>query len=414
MDILELFIASLLLFLLFLWFFVRPMSVLVSGLFKKKKERTLHYGTGVSVIVPCHNEADTIEKTVVSILNQNLKIPLEVILIENNSTDNTYFVIQQLSTKYPQVVPLSIATPRAHNPISFSLNHGINHCKYDIVVRLDADTELAPTSIQKAIAPIINGDASTTATNIRLSNLKENLLTRLQGLDYYFSMELDRRSQRLYNGVLCCSGAMQVFKLSDLREIGGYNNQKDMGEDMEITFRMHDKGKVEMTPEAIAFTDVPHTIKSLIHQRAWWMKIGIVTTYMHKKKIGKKYGRKGMFGLVALPIKVFTTFQGLIGVVIKLIGALILSQTNTGGDFISGFLWFSILHIGLNLFSLLTIAPVTHSKQGLGQWYLLPIYSLIYQPFLAVIRAYAVLQGILLILRMKKIYPSTTSADYVK
>jgi cellulose synthase/poly-beta-1,6-N-acetylglucosamine synthase-like glycosyltransferase len=408
---LELSIAIFLLFFSFLWFVVRPTSVLVSGLLQKKEKKEVSSLScnGVSVIVPCHNESETIEKTVISILNQDIDFPMEVILIENNSTDNTYEVIQQLSNKYPQLVPLSIATPRGLNPISFSLNHGIAHCKYDMVVRLDADTELAPDSIRKAIKPIMDGTTTTTATNVRITNLHDNLLTRLQGLDYYFSMEMDRRSQRLYNGVLCCSGAMQVFKLSDLKEIGGYNNNKHIGEDMEITFRLHDKGKVEMTPEAISYTDAPNTLKSLIYQRAWWMRIGIVTTYIHKRKIGKKYGRKGMLGLVALPIKVLTTFQAFIGIIIKAIGAVILPQTNTMVEIVNGFMWLSVVHIGLDIFIFLIIAPVAYNKQGLGQWYLLPFYSLIYQPFLAIVRAWAVIQGIGLIVKMKRSIPVSVS-----
>ncbi|MGM7720558.1 glycosyltransferase [Metabacillus sp. Hm71] len=404
MDILELLLTICILSFSCLWFVIRPVAVLISGLLSKKKHNQINHVKceGVSVIVPCHNEAETIEKAVTSFLNQDIDHPMEVILIENNSTDNTFQVIKSLSQKYPQVIALSMVTPRGLNPISFSLNHGIDHCKYDIVVRIDADTELAPDSIRKAIEPVINGKAVTTATNVRVSNLKDNLLTRLQGIDYYFSMEMDRRSQRLYNGVLCCSGAMQVFRLSDLRDIGGYDTRKDIGEDMEITFRLHDKGKVEMTPEAVSYTDAPNTIKSLVHQRLWWMRIGIVTTWIHKQMIGKKYGRKGMLGLVALPIKVITTFQAFVGIIIKLIAAMIVPQTDTILEVVNGFLWFSALHVGLDLFAFLVVAPIVHNKQGLGQWYLLPVYSLIYQPFLAMIRALAVIQGIVIVGKLKR------------
>jgi poly-beta-1,6-N-acetyl-D-glucosamine synthase len=387
-----------------IWLLGRPAAVLIHGLINNKKQEMVSKPielSGVSVIVPCHNESETIEETVKSILSQKLDCALELILIENNSTDATYDVIKELAHKDTQVIATTMRTPKGLNPISYSLNHGLSLCKYPIVIRIDADTKLAnDQSLMRAIEPVRSGRAVTTATNVRVNNLKQNILTRLQAIDYYLSMEMDRRSQRLYNGVLCCSGALQVFRLKDVLDIGGYSTKNHIGEDMEITFRLHQKGKVEMTPEAVSYTDVPPTIKELIKQRLWWMRIGIITLFIHKKAIGNKnYGRKGMLGLVALPIKLITTFQAFIGIILKAATSVLLPQTESITEVLTGYAILSMIHISLVAIMMILVAPVAYDRQGVGQWYLVPLFSLVYQPFLAIVRTWAIIQALIILAR---------------
>lgn len=53
---------------------------------------------GVSVVVPCYNCENFINKTVNSLLNQTI-LPKEIILIDDNSSDNTIKVIKELEDK---------------------------------------------------------------------------------------------------------------------------------------------------------------------------------------------------------------------------------------------------------------------------------------------------------------------------
>jgi cellulose synthase/poly-beta-1,6-N-acetylglucosamine synthase-like glycosyltransferase len=57
------------------WFLGRPLAVLISGLKKRPAGdplRVVEEITGISIIVPCHNEEKLIEKTVASLMSQNL------------------------------------------------------------------------------------------------------------------------------------------------------------------------------------------------------------------------------------------------------------------------------------------------------------------------------------------------------
>ena len=63
------------------------------------------YHPFVSVLIPCHNEHEVIEKTVENVLNLDYK-DFEVILIDDRSEDDTALIIENLAKKYDKVQAL--------------------------------------------------------------------------------------------------------------------------------------------------------------------------------------------------------------------------------------------------------------------------------------------------------------------
>jgi glycosyltransferase involved in cell wall biosynthesis len=88
----------------------------------------------VSIICPILNEEKYMRFFLESILHQTLKIDYEVILIDGISTDRTREIVHDYLLKYPNLSLLD-------NPCRFTphaLNIGIDNCKGDMVVRVDA------------------------------------------------------------------------------------------------------------------------------------------------------------------------------------------------------------------------------------------------------------------------------------
>lgn len=87
----------------------------------------------VSIVIPAHNEARHIKACLDSIARQSVA-PLEVILVDNNSTDQTAV----LAREYPFV-----RVVRAQQQgIVFARNMGFDAAKGDIIGRIDADIVL--------------------------------------------------------------------------------------------------------------------------------------------------------------------------------------------------------------------------------------------------------------------------------
>jgi cellulose synthase/poly-beta-1,6-N-acetylglucosamine synthase-like glycosyltransferase len=386
------------------WFIVRPLLVLVFGLMKKKKivQKSYHQGKGVSVVIPCHNEEKIIANTLLSVLKQEVTTDLEIIVVENNSTDQTFEVIQQLANKFPQIKPYSISIPRYKedgtriNPISYAVNFGVKKAVFPIVLRLDGDTQLGePHVLTKMIRPILNKEAVLSACTVGVENNNENIITRLQTIEYFLSMEVDRRAQQLIQTLMCASGAMQAFCKETFLAVGGYTDNIHVSEDMDLTLKMHRCGGVKLVEDAIVFTDVPNNPKLLMKQRIWWTYIGMICTYQHKKGLyNKEYGKFGLVGFIGLPLKIFLSFQAIIGLIMR--GILTVSSVFSGAttDIFQTFIVVSLIHVALDAFSVLVCIPVAKNKQAVSSLWLIPIFTLIYGPLLNFVKLYAVISGI--------------------
>lgn len=107
----------------------------------------------LSVVIPAYNE----EATLVAIINKILSIPhlLEVVIVDDGSTDNTYPLAQQLAKDYEmiQVIRQENAGKTA------ALRAGFARTRGAIVIVQDADLEYDPDEIGNVIEPILSGKA---------------------------------------------------------------------------------------------------------------------------------------------------------------------------------------------------------------------------------------------------------------
>jgi glycosyltransferase involved in cell wall biosynthesis len=108
----------------------------------------------LSVVVPAYNE----ESTLAEIIRRLLVLPevLEVIIVNDCSSDNTAAIADQLAADHPQIRV-------AHHPVNKgkteALKTGFALTKGEIVIVQDADLEYDPAEIAEVIAPIIDGEA---------------------------------------------------------------------------------------------------------------------------------------------------------------------------------------------------------------------------------------------------------------
>jgi cellulose synthase/poly-beta-1,6-N-acetylglucosamine synthase-like glycosyltransferase len=100
--------------------------------------------SGLSIVIPAHNEATVIARTLNSILSNKLDRPLQVIVVANGCTDDTAGVVRGFGDR----VEL-IDTPTGNK--SNALNLGDRAARYDLRAYLDADIELSPDALQKVV-----------------------------------------------------------------------------------------------------------------------------------------------------------------------------------------------------------------------------------------------------------------------
>ena len=97
----------------------------------------------ISIIIPAHNEAHFIGLTLQSLVEQTL-LPKQIIVVNDNSTDNTKKVVEGFTEKHSWISLINITSSDRHLPgskIINAFNKGLNRLDntYDIICKFDAD-----------------------------------------------------------------------------------------------------------------------------------------------------------------------------------------------------------------------------------------------------------------------------------
>jgi biofilm PGA synthesis N-glycosyltransferase PgaC len=232
--------------------------------------RSMRPTRALTVLVPAHNEEERIADTLLYLSRQDYDGPLDVIVIDNASTDQTIAVVGAAASQYGLTVTcIGEATPGK----SYALNTGLAAVTTDVVVTLDADTALHPSAMRQLVARYETSpdDVTAVAGAILVRNSRDNMWTRMQEWDYFLGIASIKRMQGLYQGTLVAQGAFSLYETEAVREVGGWPDA--IGEDIVLTWRlMHLNRRVYFEPTAVAFTAVPAALRHFTRQRARWAR----------------------------------------------------------------------------------------------------------------------------------------------
>ncbi|NLI31449.1 MAG: glycosyltransferase [Deltaproteobacteria bacterium] len=113
--------------------------------------------TSLSVVVPCYNEARTLESCIRRLLDiQDEDLSLEIILVDDKSEDASLTIADSLAAERPEIVVLRHERNRGKGA---ALRTGFARARCEIVAIQDADLEYNPAELRKLINPILRGDA---------------------------------------------------------------------------------------------------------------------------------------------------------------------------------------------------------------------------------------------------------------
>ncbi|MBE0686395.1 MAG: glycosyltransferase family 2 protein, partial [Anaerolineaceae bacterium] len=109
----------------------------------------------VSVIVPCYNEENTLESCISKVLDiEDDELKLQLIIVDDCSTDGSYEVANQLALRYPQILVLRQSKNSGKGA---AIRAGIEKARGHFVAIQDADLEYDPKDLKKLIKPLKEG-----------------------------------------------------------------------------------------------------------------------------------------------------------------------------------------------------------------------------------------------------------------
>lgn len=110
----------------------------------------------LSIIVPVFNEEATVQQMLESLLRVSLPIEMEVLIVDDASTDKTAFIIQQLMNSDDRLRYFQHATNRGKGA---AIHTGAESALGTIILIQDADLEYDPNDIPGLLAPVLSGHA---------------------------------------------------------------------------------------------------------------------------------------------------------------------------------------------------------------------------------------------------------------
>jgi glycosyltransferase involved in cell wall biosynthesis len=101
----------------------------------------------ISILVPCYNQGIYLKETIQSALASSYR-PLEILIINDGSTDNSLELAQELENQHPEVRVLD----QANAGVTKARNAGIAAAQGEYLLPLDGDDLISPAYIQQGLA----------------------------------------------------------------------------------------------------------------------------------------------------------------------------------------------------------------------------------------------------------------------
>jgi cellulose synthase/poly-beta-1,6-N-acetylglucosamine synthase-like glycosyltransferase len=347
---------------------------------------------GVTIIVPAWNEERIIVETVRSALAVDYP-RFSVIVVDDGSTDSTLmrlataFRLVPAELEYRPALPTSPARSFYSNPHiphllvvhkerggkPDALNTGINLCRTPYFCCLDADCILEPEALLRLMDPVLNSPKEIVVSGgiVRIINgslgsngqivkvgLPRTSLERFQVVEYLRSFLTGRNGWSLLGGTVIVSGALALFQLKAVMEVGGFSADT-VTEDMDLIITLRrwaatkrgDTG-FSFTSDPVCWTECPSTFSMLNRQRRRW-QLGLCQC-LRKHRAMLFRPRYGVVGLFSLP---FHLYVEALGTVVEFLGYLLVPLSFLGG-LISPALLILFILLGLAYGGFLSVGAV--------------------------------------------------------
>jgi cellulose synthase/poly-beta-1,6-N-acetylglucosamine synthase-like glycosyltransferase len=238
----------------------------------------------VSILIPGHNEADSIEQCVLSLREQTFQ-DFEVICVSDGSTDDTYAIMKRLQRegKVDKIANCAIRGGKAS-----AINLGMRLAAGDIVIVIDCDCSFDRTAIEEMIRLFADPTMGAVGGSVLVRNGEASLTASLQAIEYMISIQLGRAAMDAVGQLAIISGAFGAFRREAFMKVGMMD--QGPGEDGDITMRLRLAGyRIGFAIRAIAYTDVPVHMFNLIKQRQRWERD---TLWIKLRKYGRTLNPK--------------------------------------------------------------------------------------------------------------------------
>jgi len=260
----------------------------------------------VSVIIPIYNQEALITDVIDAVFASTYP-NIEVVAVNDGSTDDTRTVLDALTMEYPnfKVIDRPNGGKRAAIATGFYASQG------KVIVLIDSDSVIDEYAIEEFMKtfgadPHVGGVVG----NGKVLNANSNVLTKLQDAWYDYAFNIQKTTESIFGTVLCCSGCLAAYRreaiapyipfwayaeaqkrddgalathamapprlkskiplLSQklMKSMASYDDSEDRG----LTANTLIEWATVYVPTAVVYTEVPENLRSYFRQQTRWKK----------------------------------------------------------------------------------------------------------------------------------------------
>jgi cellulose synthase/poly-beta-1,6-N-acetylglucosamine synthase-like glycosyltransferase len=302
----------------------------------------------VSIIVPMHDEAPVASKVLDALLASNYPHHLlEIIPVDDQSSDATPALIYEYSQKYPFIRPIyNLSGERGKGA---ALNRALRFAANEIVLVFDADYTPGRDLIRELAMAFIDPEVGAVMGRVIPRNSDVNLLTRLLSFERTGGYQVDQQARYNLDLFPQYGGTVGGFRRSVVLAMGGFN-VLTLAEDTDLTVRLFIEGwRVLYANGAECYEEVPESWDARFrqlrrwargHNRAFFANIGPLMRSRKLSAAQKADGALLLFIYTVPPIllsgiaaNALLFFMGAIPVVPGIIFAFLVVGYNAFGNF---------------------------------------------------------------------------------
>ena len=266
-----------------------------------------NYTPGVSIIIPCFEEEEWIQRTVHSCINQDYPVDkLEVIVVDDCSKDHSAERVEEIIAKLKEADTGDHAYRVAERIRFFrqsanlgkrdAMARGAREAKHELLVFVDSDSFLDPFAIRNIVQPFKDKEMGGVSGRTDVANTYTNALTKMQAVRYSIAFRVMKAAEGYFDAATCLSGPLSCYRRDlVLKYMDAWLNQKFLGQkatfgdDRSMTNFILRYNRTTYQDSAVCMTIVPRSYKVFLRQqmrwkRSWLRESLIASRFMWKKE----------------------------------------------------------------------------------------------------------------------------------
>ena len=284
------------------------------------------YTPGVTIVVPCFDEEEWIQRTIHSCINQDYPVDkLEVIVVDDCSNDRSAERVQQMIAEL-KAADTSDHAYRVSERIRFlqqptnmgkrdAMAPGAKEAKHELLVFVDSDSFLDPFAIRNIVQPFKDKEMGGVSGRTDVANTYTNALTKMQAVRYSIAFRVMKAAEGFFDAATCLSGPLSCYRKDlVLKYMDAWLNQRFLGQkatfgdDRSMTNFILRHNRTTYQDSAVCMTIVPRSYQVFLRQqmrwkRSWLRESLIASRFMWKKEPFMSLGfYMGVLVPIAAPI----------------------------------------------------------------------------------------------------------------